>query len=223
MSVPNQIRDGDFTIAQQNGPAWWTLPFQQNGDTQSFEYHAKFRQYAANYTPLKNNKNPFSPPPITNKETLSTISVNRGGVSVTAYLVEESETTDVGCGILEFTRTYASLPETRTEQTTITYPFQFVSTNATISWDNPPPEPTVAEVPIVVNADVVYEYSLGPAKPDILYAPKVFSVFGTLLYIGTYLPLGTTYFVAEDSAIKLYRGFFYERRTVYVNWSDFST
>lgn len=221
MSVPNRIRDGDFTIAQQNGPATWTLPFQSKGDTQTFEYKAKFRQYAANYTPLKNPLNGLVSPPITPHETIQTISLTRGGVSVTAYLVEEGETTDVGCGILEFTRIYSSLPSTRTEQSTITYPFQFISTTLSYDWTTPPVAPEVQELPITVNADVVYEYSL--AKPSIIYAPKVFSVFGRLVYIGAPTPLGAGYFVAEDSAIELYRGFFYQRKSVYVRWSQFTS
>ena len=215
MSVPKQINDGDWTVATQTGPGWWTLPFQSKGDTQSFEYQAKFRQAAANYVPLKNELNGLITPPTTPHEIIQTITTARG----TAYLVDESETTDVGCGILEFTRTYASLPNTRTEQSTITYPFQFISTTATFDWTSPPVAPEVAELPLLVNADIVYEYSL--AKPSIIYAPKVFSVFNKLVYIGTYVPLGTNYFVAEDSAIELYRGFFYQRKTIYVNWNLF--
>jgi hypothetical protein len=219
MSVPNQIRDGDWTIATQDGPATWSLPFQSKGDTQSFEYKAKFKQYAANYTPLKNPLNGLVTPPITPHETIQTISVTRGGASVTAYLVEESDTTDEGCGILSFTRTYASLPSTRTEQSTLTYPFQFISTTLTFDWTSPPVAPEVAELPLLVNADIVYEYSL--AKPAITYAPKVYSVFNKLVYVGTYVPLGSNYFVAEDSAIELYRGFFYQKRTPYIYWSQF--
>ena len=221
MSVPNQINDGNWTVATQTGPGWWTLPFVSKGDTPSFEYHAKFRQAAANYTPLKNSLAPFNTPPTTNHELLSTLVVSRGGVSVTTYLVDESETSDVGCGILEFTRTYASLPTTRTEQSTITYPFQFVSTTLSYDWTSPPVAPEVAELPITVNADVVYEDSL--TKPSITYAPKVFSVFGRLVYIGSPTPLGAGYFVAEDSAIELYRGFFYQRKSVYVSWSQFTS
>ena len=221
MSVPNQIRDGDWTVATQDGPATWSLPFQSKGDTQSFEYKAKFMQYAANYTPLKNSLAPFNTPPTTNHEQLSTITVTRGGVPVTAYLIDESDTTDEGCGILSFTRTYASLPSTRTEQSTITYPFQFVSTTLSYDWTSPPVAPEVAELPVTVNADIVYEYSL--TKPSIIYAPKVFSVFGRLVYIGSPTPLGAGYFVAEDSAIELYRGFFYQRKAVYVSWSQFTS
>lgn len=217
MSVPNQIRDGDWTIATQDGPATWSLPFQSKGDTQSFEYKAKFKQYAANYTPLKNTINGPATPPSSPHETLHTLTTARG----TAYLIEESDTTDVGCGILEFTRTYAGLPIRRTEASTITYPFQFVSTTATYDWANPPPFPEVAELPILVNADIVYEYSL--TKPAIIYAPKVFSVFGRLVYIGNPTPLDSGYFVAEDSAIELYRGFFYQRRSTYVSWSQFTS
>ena len=215
MSVPNQINDGNWTVATQTGPGWWSLPFQANGDTRSFEYHAKFRQAAANYTPMSNSTLAYNVPPLTGKESITGITTSRG----VAYLVEESETSDVGCGILEFTRTYASLPVTRTEQSTITYPFQFVSTSGTYSWTTPPAEPTVAELPLVVNANVVYEYSL--SMQSVIRAPKVFSIFGTLLYIGT--PATGTFFVAEDSAIKLYRGYFYERRTVYVDAAQFTT
>jgi hypothetical protein len=49
----------------------------------------------------------------------------------------------------------------------------------------------------------------------------VYSVFNKLVYVGTYVPLGSNYFVAEDSAIELYRGFFYQKRTPYIFWSQF--
>lgn len=218
MSVPNQINDGNWTVATQTGPGWWTLPFEDKGDTQSFEYHAKFRQAAANYTPLRNTAGVFAVPPMTPRESITSITTARGK----AYLVSESETTDVGCGILEFTRTYASLPVKRTEGSTITYAVQFVSSLGAFSFTGPPPLPQVAELPLTINADVVYEYSLD--KPAVIVAPRVTSIFGTLLYLGNWTqPVANNYVVAEDSAISIYRGFFYQRRTPYIYYPDITT
>ena len=214
MSVPNQINDGNWTVATQTGPGWWTLPFVDKGDTQSFEYHAKFRQAAANYTPLLNTSGVYAPPPLTPREATTTITTARG----TAYLVDESQTSDVGCGILEFTRTYASLPVRRTEGSTITYAVQFVSSGG-FSFTGPPPLPEIAELPLTMNADIVYEYSI--AKPDVIISPRVVSIFGTLLYLGDWVqPVANDYVVAEDSAISIYRGYFYQRRTPYIYYPD---
>lgn len=217
MSVPSFIDDGNFSTAQQNGPGWWTLPFMNRGDSRTFEFHAKFRQSAASYVPYENQMAGVlnTPPPLIVRENPQWIQTARGK----AYLVEESETTDVGCGILEFTRTYAGLPEARTEFSSIVYPFQFPSNSASYDWTVPPAGPEVAELPIRVQASIVFEYSLTPLP--VIRAPKVFTVFNTFVYIGT--PPENGFFVAEDSENSIYRGYFYERKTAYVEWAPFGT
>jgi hypothetical protein len=209
MSVPSFIDDGNFSTAQQNGPGWWTLPFMNRGDSRTFEFHAKFRQSAASYVPYENQLAGVlnTPPPLIVRENPQWIQTARGK----AYLVEESETSDVGCGILEFTRTYAGLPETRTEPSSIVYPFQFIKEGGTEG-------PEVAEMPIPVQAFMVFEYSLQPLP--VIRAPRVFQVFNSLKYILT--PPENGFFVARDSENSLHRGYFYERKTCYVEMAPFS-
>ncbi len=177
MPVPNSFRDGDMTIATQDGPGWWSLPFEPVGDTQSFEYHANFTQLAANYTPLKNYLN-FIPSFTQTAEQMQSIATPRG----IAYLVEEGETQDIGCGVLKFKRTYASIPVNRVEGTTVSYSIQLPSVGASYTWTNPPPAPEVGEFPIACAGWYKYEY-FNATYPPVIYAPRVTSVFNTLLYV----------------------------------------
>ena len=209
MSVPAFIYDGTLSTATQDGPATWHLPFQDRGDTQSFEYKAMFTQLAANFVPLQNSQNP-----LTTFENVQAIVTARG----VAYLVEEGDPTDAGAGLLRFSRTYASLPRTRYEKTTIVYPYQFLSIDPGYDWDNPPEFPEVAELPLTLSATVTYEYFLH-AVPDVLYAPKVKTAFGRVFYFGGWASgsvLPGQEILAEDSETRIYKPGMMERKSVRV-------
>jgi hypothetical protein len=206
MAIPSQITDGSFSTAVQHGPATWSLPFQDRGDTQSFEYRAVFRQDQSTYTPLRNSYNPF-----TGYEYLSSIVTARG----VAYLVAEGDTRSIGNGILEFERTYASLPRTRKEGTSITYPLQFLATPASTDVDIPPDKPSVEELPLTLNATTTYEYFL--TVPDVLYAPKVFVVFGSVWYFGDFSAAAIdpgSEILAENSETTIYKPGMWQRKSI---------
>lgn len=198
MAIPNQITDGSFATAVQNGPATWSRPFENVGDTQSFEYTAIFRQDASTYTPFSNSLNL-----VTLMELPVSITTSKG----VAYLVSESETRSIECGLLEFSRTYASLPRTRYEHGTTIYSQQFYTAT-----------PEIEAIPLTLNARFKYEYSLTP--PAQLYTNKVGVAFDTLYTYGDWTATTGTpvadgvEFLSEDSETTIYRGVFFQRKSV---------
>lgn len=99
--------DGDFSIAAPSSGKQKTFPFE--GDTASYISTQKFIQLAANFEPLPlNSPDPDDP---------------------TAFLVSESERSDLGGDLVEWTRTYARVPSDRNEFETYSYGFPgFVAT-----------------------------------------------------------------------------------------------
>lgn len=196
MPVPRYIDDGNFAKAMPNGAPDFSLPFSNVGDNTSFEMRQLYRQDARYYRPI----------PI-----MTTVRTQLGN----AYLVAESPTRGIGNGLLEFYRTFASVPITRNwEGTSINYPIQFVQTNA--GDDDNPPTYALGEINITLSAQVVWEYFL--FKPPIIYAPKAEVLFQTFLYkFGGYgLPRINNVVPAQDSTVDLYKGLIYYRKTLYV-------
>ena len=219
--TPSRIFDGDLTAITQDGPGWFTLPFEDVGDTQSFEFHAYYTQRAEYFTGLKNTTS-YYPGFVPSIELMQSISTARG----TAYLVHEDEPQEVNnTGLLRFKRTWASIPITRYEGTDLVYSRQFLSIGAEYSWTTPPPLPEVGEWPVPLKGYRKYEYFLD-VYPDILYAPRVNVMFGTVLYIpnsASFPPDYSQPFIAQDSKIRIYKGGIVERMTLYGKWPTTST
>ena len=190
MSVPNYLNDGNFNIARQVGCDEWSTPFSAVGDQQSFELTRKYRIAEPYY-----------------KRTAEMQRIQtRYGI---AYMVEESEASNIGLGILEYTLTYASVPRRRPEYSSISYGRQFLVTSGE--------EPSVVELVQTRPALIDYEYSLRPLKP--ILAPTVEVVDGIALAIagwGTFVA-GKLY-PAEDSTVGLYKSRIFFRRTIYIRW-----
>jgi hypothetical protein len=205
MSVPNYIADGNFAVLGQNGPGIFTQPFQHEGDTKSYEYRVHWRMKASLYTPSANSRN-FA----TGNEMLVPFVTPRG----IAYLIEQGDAQDCGAGIIEVQRTYA-MYYTRYVGTSIVWPAQFLSTGASYNWDNPPPAPEVGEIPLPLNARIKWEYGLVPF--DQIYAPKVATIFNTVISYGGWPNFGPVggWFPAENSEQGIYNGFHY-RKTVLI-------
>lgn len=226
MSTPNTIYDGGpgggtVTAVTQDGPGWFTKPFEARGDTQSWEYHAYFTCLAANYIPVVNTV-AFIPVFPNKIELMQTLVTSKG----IGYLVNEEDATEVSCSLMRFKRTYASQPVTRYEGTTLTYSRQFLSTFAEYTWTNPPPLPEVNEWAVPLKGWYKFEYFISEV-PDIVYAPRVNTIFNTILYIpfqsatpgdGGWPPTYTAPFVAQDSEINIYKASIIERKTLYAVW-----
>lgn len=77
------------------------------------------------------------------------------------YLVDEGPTNDIGSGIIEWWRTYATVPITRSTGATIAYTEQYGVTG----------DGTILEMTFTKAATIIWQYSL--AEPSILYAPRI--------------------------------------------------
>ena len=221
MSVPNRIFDGDLTVATQDGPGWFVHPFQDVGDTQSWEWHANYTQLASSFLPFQNNKIAW-PGFVPNVELMQSINTVKG----IGYLVHEDEPTEIGgTALLRFKRIYAGKPYTRYEGCEVNYAFMIPANAASYSWTSPPPQPEVAEFPMTLPGYRKYEYFIS-SYPAVIAAPRVSALFYTYVYYpfysvtpddGGFPPTYTVPWVAKDSVIKIYKGAFVERMTVYVN------
>lgn len=220
MSTPAIIYDGNLHNIVQDGPGWFTLPFQSRGDTQSWEWHCYYTQLASDYYGVKNVQQPVAGIPLgiqTTIEQMQSINTARG----TGYLVEESEPQELNnTAWLRFRRTYASIPVNRFEGTTVSYARQFLSINPEYTWVNPPPEPTVNEWVVPLQGYYTFEYAVGQYLP-ILYAPRISVMFQKILYIpnqASWPPDYTKPFVAQDSERGIYKGGITYRKTLYAQW-----
>lgn len=201
MSVPSYINDGNYNVEQQVGCDEWIRPFSSVGDQRSFEVHRTYRVAEPKYKAMR---------PMTRIKT-------REGF---AFMVEESEASNIGLGILEFKRVFASVPQPRTEGTTIAHTLQYLSTSVSYDWSNPPPLPEITEVTFTTSAIVQYEYFMN--RPEPLIAPRVAVLFGSVVYFGDWgnLQVGR-YYPSEDSEIGLYKGTIHYRRTINVKFTGF--
>ena len=86
-------QDGDFSIAEQEGPTRFSNAFDGVNDKTFCE--DDWKQFSEDYTPLA----------------LDTEHPVYSGY----YLIEETPHSDVGCGVVKWTRRYAKIPDSRTE------------------------------------------------------------------------------------------------------------
>jgi len=126
-----------------------------------------------------------------------------------AYLVEEEAPSHVGNGIVEFTRTYVSVPRTRYDYTTITHSRQEIIGGELVE--------TQETVPALVK----YEYSLKVLKqidaPRIMFVNNVAYTVGGF---GTFTP--GKHYLAEDSEGGIYKCGIFFRRSVLILWKAFT-
>lgn len=188
MPARNTVTDGNYRVEKQVGASAVTFPFFDKNDAQSFEISMTYRIDAASYRPDK---------------PMRKINTQYG----IAYLVDQSESTDAGNGVLQYTKTFASVPKSRLEATTITHSRQEIIGGRIIE--------TQETVPAVV----VYDYSLKPlAQRD---APRIIEVDGVYLTYGNFgnFVAGKLY-LAEDSEVGIYKGKIYFRRGVLIRWKQ---
>ena len=190
MSVPNYLNDGNYNIARQVGCDEWSTPFSTVGDQKTFELRRTMR---------------IAEPFYKRSRDMQRITTRKG----IAYLVEESETSNIGLGILEYTLTYANVPKTRVEYTSVAYGRQFLITSGE--------EPSVVEIVQTRPVRVYYEYALKPLDP--ILAPTVEIVDGVAIAIAGWgrFVAGKLY-PAEDSIVGFYKSRIFFRRTIYIKW-----
>ncbi len=211
MANPSIIYDGDLSVPTQDGPGWFTLPFQDAMDSQSWEYHANFTQLASSYIAFTNPRL-FASGNIPYVEQMQQISTAKG----VGYLVHEDEPSEVNnTGLLRFKRTYAGVPLTRYEGCSVNQTFFGLATGSG--------NDEVEEAQLTVNGFRKYEYYIGQ-YPAVLIAPWVGVFFGIKYTKGGW-PVANTpgaAYISQDSVIKIYKGAFIERMTLYYVAPTFS-
>ncbi len=197
MSSPRYYDDGSFNVAQQNGPWRYSFPFAERGDRFTFIAQRMMRCAAIALRP---------------SVLMTQINSSLGR----AYLVNVSESKDVGGGLLEWEETWASLPQTRSEYGSITYTLQDLTKDAST-----PPQFTLREFTSTRDARVVYEYSITAPLPRQL-APMVILVNNRAYGFGGW---GTFYagqeILAQDTQSQIYMCRIYERKSVLIEYQPF--
>ncbi len=210
MPSPNRVYVGNVTVPTQDGAGWFTLPFQDEMDSQSWEWHAYFTQYGPSYTAFTNPRL-FAFGPIPYVEQMQQISTSKG----VGYLVHEDEPTKGNAGLYRFKRTYAGIPLTRFVGCEINHAFQALATGTG--------NDEVQEVPITCNGFRKYEYFIG-AYPTVLQAAFCGVLFGIAYKKGGFPAANTPgeAYIHADSTVRIYTGAFIERMTPYYIAPTFS-
>jgi len=141
------VNDGDFSVAKQNGATEYNYPFLNKGDDQSFEAVITRRQDAVSY------RKPVAMTPL---------SFSPNGIPVQCYLVDQTKPQNIQQGLLEWKETYAMIPNPRSEYSSITWPYQILSTMLPYA---------VSEIQLNLGCRIYYEYSL--TEFDLAPAPTV--------------------------------------------------
>jgi len=212
MAAPSRADDGDLFVEQQNGSIKISHPLADKGD---YDHIVATRKMRCDVTEFDR----------TARASLDTLSVPVGdaGSPVTCYLVGMSEPDIPGSELLEWEETYASLPATRTEPTSITYTQQFI-----VRIENFDLSTTfeIGEFTDVWPAETTYEYYLlsAPLSPLQLRAPSIQILAGRFVYRGGWDPLNPfedgDSVLAEDSKIERYMGDIFVRKSTRIIWVE---
>lgn len=178
MSAPKYINDGSFSLSVQNGATKWNYPFFDRGDSVSFEAIIPYLQDQATYNRMAVG-------------TTQTIARPSAG-SALCYLVQESNTEDVGSGLLSFTRTWAMLPATRLEGGSLSWGMS-LETNGFLFGVRPTIQQIVLSVfyQDVRQWPVQWQFEYYTSRPFPILTPRL-----TQATIDTTDTQTTTYFVA---------------------------
>ncbi len=190
----NVLYDGDFTVAQLAGPPVYEIPFKT--DPKPYAYKLLYWQFAADFTDL---------------------AFGTAGPLGGTYVGGTPGTfKSVGAGIVEFSREFALLPDTRNEYESFVYSFQF--------WQTVSGSSSIAEAPKTMASRVQFDYFQTDdfSSIELPRAPRVIQVFDALHFQNGYGSLVPgEEILAEDSTVKLWRGNIYERvQRFIVNESD---
>jgi len=127
------------------------------------------------------------------------------------WLIEESQPSDKGCGLVEWTRTWAFLPPTRSVGESISYVYQELTASDEI-----------IEMPIATTALVTHKWfhTLDPSTIPVLKTYRLVNVNGTIYQTGQAPASGDKLILAEDSRLSNWRGHLYERTAPYITRSS---
>lgn len=195
--MPDVSYDGDFTTAQQCGPAIPEFPFPT--DPLAYVYRVPYCQLRANYAPLA-------------RGTVGPYGGTATGVDKNFH--------EVGAGgVVEFHREFALTPNARDEWESFVYPYHmtFVTAfGASICAD---------PFAYTLKSRVHYDYFLTD-DPNSIPTPRAMTVQQTcigiaLLHGDLRLVSPGQEILGEDATIRNWNGKIYERKQRYIRWIDF--
>lgn len=191
MSSPSYYDDGNFKVALAIGSPRFTFPFADRGDRISFTVAQTFRQDARDYGP-------------------SPLMLQKQFVRGTAYVVNVSETRDVGQSILEWDETCASVPVMRREYGSIVYTQQIMASTAR----------GIQEFTGTRDAVMQYEYSINKPLKRIL-APRIFQFDNVFEAIGNWgLFKDGQEILAQDTESGIYMAKIFVRKSVLIEYQS---
>lgn len=212
MSAPSIVNDGVFTVEAQNGAWKYTNPLADKGDFSHIVAKRKVRIDVSSYA---------------SHTTLRQLSITTGNAVNavrTVYLVGISEPDLAGNNLLEWEESYATIPATRLEPTSITYSRQVLWYTANAD------QTTTVEIKEFTDkydAFNTYEYYLNtPSDPwerplDTLRAPRLEQVGNHILFKGGWRPfLDGEQVLAEDSSTDRYLGDIFVRKSTRIKWVE---
>jgi hypothetical protein len=205
--------DGTYSSAVQSGPDVYSF----DEFTRSLIVTRKMQINAASWTILA----------------LGTAGPTVSGTAT--KLIGESQPSNIGCGLVEWERTYAAIPGTHgTTQRSEYEDYAFGYQNVRVHYTAGVPDSLVLDgtslvtIPIVVTSRVDYAYfdsaTTAPSAVT-LYKPFIVSeAEGTPYFIGDFPAESDTEIVAETSTLRRWRNSnFYERITRYVPRDAFTS
>jgi hypothetical protein len=179
--------DGDFTVAQVAGPPEFEVPFPN--DPKPYLYKLLYWQFL----------NAFEEPPLGTAGPLGGTYVGGSAGTIKA----------IGGGVIEFTRQYALVPDSRSEFESFIYNYQFL-------WELIG-RSGISEIPMLTHSRIQFDYFQTDDPNTIVLpkAPRVVKTEGPYLFLNNALaaissPTGTEY-LGEDATYKIWHGNIYER------------
>ena len=184
--APRQVNDGNWKLESQLGCDAVSHPFSNRGDHKTAEIKRKMQvdhRFLKSMAPMSQINTPYGK----------------------MYLVEQGDTSQVANGIVEFTRTFSTVPAPRLEYGQIGYTRQEFTGTAIVEFTE--------TVPCVI----AWEYSLSPLKQ--LLAPRIVAIGSTFKTFGDWgtFAVGQQY-LAEDSLNDIYKSKIYFRNSIYITW-----
>ena len=194
MSVPEQIDDGNWGETHYE-TVDINYPFSGRGDDVSIEFTATFTIDKRKY----------------NRRAVGT-EIEMRRYDLRGYLVDPGSPRDIGNGLFKISRTYASVPNTREEKTSI-------SLTIPILFNQPLPDvPRIESFTRTFSGYTKFEYSLTEFEP--LFAFDMFILqervykFGSDARYGRTIPEPGPY-LAQDSEVGIYKSIIFYRKSTY--------
>lgn len=124
-----------------------------------------------------------------------------------SYLVEETDPSHVGVGLIEWQRIFCAVPPPRVDPETCVYAYQYRNGS------------DLGEVTLTVKAQVTFTYyhTLNPETDiPLTRAFRWFKIGENVAYIGSVPDPDSDIILGEDETYKRFRGNIYEKRSLFV-------